>query len=99
MRQGTNWPHGFTLPFDSSTIEKVRVSYAQDNCVILTKTEKDCLFDGNQINLTMTQKETFRFDQKKNLQVQLRVLTEDGTPLTSEIFQTSVKYSLDREVL
>lgn len=99
MRQGTNWPHGFTLPFDTSSVKEVLVSYAQDDVEVFKKITEDCTMEGNHIGIEITQKESFKLSPRKNLQVQLRLLTVDGEPLITKIFTVPVEKALNKEVL
>lgn len=78
MIRGTTPTHTFEIPFNTSMIASVRVVYAQDDAVIVTKCTEDCIFDGNTINVTLTQEDTLKFDCKKCVQIQLRVLTTGG---------------------
>lgn len=99
MRQGTNWPHGFTIPFDTSSVKEVLISYAQDYVEVFQKREKDCTMEGNHISVQITQEESFRLVSGKRLQVQLRLLTIDNEPLITKIFTVPVEMALNKEVL
>lgn len=99
MNRGTTPTHTFSLPFSTSLIKTVKVIYSQDDVVILCKRINDCSFDGNKIATTLTQEETFAFDCKKNVDIQLRVLTNAGDSLASNIVTVDVGKCLDDEVL
>ena len=51
------------------------------------------------IQTTLTQEETLRFDHKKAVQIQIRILTAGGDALASVIEKIGVSQLLDNEVL
>lgn len=99
MIQGTTPTHRFTIPFDASVISKVRVTYAQQGKVLLTKDETECSLEGNVIELKLTQEETLLFDEFSSVQVQVRVLTVAGDALASDLIRVPCGAILDKEVL
>lgn len=99
MRKGTTPTHMFELPFDSSDVSKIKITYQQNNNTILTKRDADLNFDGNTVSTTLTQEETFLFDHQRTVYIQVRVLTKDNIALTSEIMPVGVDKCLDNEVL
>lgn len=99
MRQGTTWPHKFKIPFSTSMLKSVQVVYAQGSNILFRKTIGDCILSGREVQLSLSQKETLKLDPKKELQLQLRLLTTDDVAFASNIFITGVEPSLDGEVL
>lgn len=99
MRQGTTPTHTFQLPFEVQNADKLLITYAQRDEVVLQKTREDCTVDGKTVETTLTQEETFQFDPKGAVQIQLRILTEAGDALVSEIMTVSVQRCLDGEVM
>ena len=99
MIRGTTPTHIFRLPFSVLTIKDVRIIYAQKDEQILVKETADCSLEGNQISVTLTQEETFKFDCSKCVQIQLRVLTTGGQALASQIKHIDVEKCLDSEVM
>lgn len=99
MIRGTTPTHTFTLPFDVSEIRQVKVIYAQNDEEIFCKRTEDCELYGSAIKVRLTQEETFLFDCKKLVQIQIRVLTHGGDSLSTDVISTSVKKCLDDEVL
>lgn len=97
--RGTTPTHIFTIPFEVSLAKEVRVTYGQDDNVIVTKTEEDCDLSGNQIKLMLTQADTFLFDSKRPVQIQLRILTVDNKVMASKVKTVDVLKCLDSEVL
>ena len=99
MIRGTTPTHTFTIPFDVSGIKTVKIIYAQDDVVIVEKLTESCVLDGMSIKTTLTQEETLKFDHKKAVQIQIRILTSGGTALASIVEQVGVSKLLDSEVL
>ena len=82
MIKGTTPTHTFNIPFDTSLIDEVRVVYSQNDTPLLTKTTEDCIMVEQTISVTLTQEDTFLFDNKP-VDIQLRVLTKAGEALAS----------------
>lgn len=99
MIQGTTPTHVFTLPFSTENLKEIRIIYAQDNNVILTKTAADCTLENDTATVKLTQAETLLFEARKHVQIQVRVLTAMGDALTSNIEHVSVGKCLDNEVM
>lgn len=72
---GTTPTHIFKIPFDTSQLKEIRISYAQDDEVIVEKTTSDCAFEGNKITVTLSQEDTLQFDHRKAVELQMKVLT------------------------
>lgn len=99
MIRGTTPIHTFELPFDTSICKEIKITYAQNDKVILEKKSKSCNLEGNTVTLRLTQEETFKFDCKKLVQIQLRVLTTNDEVLASDIALERPDKCLDSEVL
>lgn len=99
MIRGTTPTHTFTLPFDVSQVAKVKIIYAQDDEVVIEKVTNDCELNGTTITTTLTQEDTLKFDHKKAVQIQVRVLTDRKEALASVIEKVGVSQLLDNEVL
>lgn len=99
MIRGTTPTHTFELPFDTALLKEVKVIYSQDDKQIFCKRAKDCELDGCFVRLRLTQEETFMLDCKKQVQIQIRVLTLNDDALATDVITVSVKKCLDDEVL
>lgn len=99
MIRGTTPLHVFTLPLDTALCSKIKIIYAQDDEIVLTKTNDECDLNGNTVSVRLTQKETFLFDSDKHVQIQVRVLTATGEALVSGIKCIDVGKCLESEVL
>lgn len=99
MRRGTTAPQKLTLPISTDLIDVLEVTYKQGEKIILQKHKDDCELDGNTIKYTLTQEETFLFSHEKYATVQVRMKTNDGDVLGTEIEKVDVKESQSEEVL
>ena len=99
MIRGTTPTHIFTLPFDVSMVQKIRIIYAQNGTVKLTKTEADCTLEGNTVQVKLTQEDTLAFVAQSAAEIQVRVLTPAGDALASEPRWIGVNRLLENEVI
>ena len=99
MRLGTTPKHTFTFPFETDIIQELKITYAQNNKIVLEKRLADCEIKTNSVSCTLTQAETFNFESGVNVEVQVRVLTTGGEALASGIRIITAERCLDREVL
>lgn len=99
MIRGTTPTHTFTLPFDVSSIQTVKIIYSQDDVAVCEKLTADCVLNGETIQTTLTQEETLRFNCKQPVEIQLRILTTAGEALASVVEKVGVSKCLDDEVL
>lgn len=85
MRIGTTPTHTFKLPTEmAGAAKKVRVIYNQLGSKVLAKEILEP--QGDTISIKLTQEETLLFHHAHEVEVQLRVLTDDGDALTSDIY-------------
>lgn len=99
VMRGTTPKHIFTIPFDTSLIADLRISYGQDNKELLAKCKADCTIDGQEVTVNLSQEDTFKFDCTKQIQVQVRVLTKGAEVLNSDLIILTVGRCLNNEVL
>ena len=99
MRRGTTPKHTFTLPFDTATIEKIRVIYAQRDAVVFEKKESDVHLVGNEVRVTLTQADTLKLQSAYKTEIQIRVLTKSGQAFASDIVSVNTDRCMTDEVL
>ena len=99
MIRGTTPKHTFVLPFNTDTIAKARVVYSQTGRPVLIKEHEDLVLEGNTVEVHLTQQETLDFFCGKDVLVQVRVLTQTGEAMASDIQRVDVGRCLDDEVL
>jgi len=99
MKRGTTPTHRFVLPFSVDMIEEVEITYKQNEKEILKRYKNNCDLDDNVVSTTLSQEDTFDFQEGVNVSIQIRVLTVDGTVCNSNIFCVSCEKCLSDEVL
>lgn len=99
LRLGTTPKHTFKIDFDTSLIQKVKITYAQKDKLILSKYTEDCVLLGDTISVNLSQEDTFLFNKSDLVQIQVRVLTKGGDALASAIRTVCPGACLDDEVL
>lgn len=99
--QGTTAINEFVLEFSTEMFEKLKVSYRQVGNVRLVKRlgEEGVSAEGNVLTVHFTQEETFYFDHKEEVEIQLRGKTLDGEVWENEPIVVTVGECFDREVL
>ena len=90
MRKGTTPTVMFALPFDTSEIKYCEVCFAQKDIPILVKDTDECTLSGIYLSVDLTQEETLMFNNKDDLQVQIRFIFTDGTVDATTIFTDKV---------
>lgn len=91
MIRGTTPSLTFTLPFDTTNIEVLWVTFSQDNNEVFTLLKSDCVLDGNTITVNLTQSQTLSLLGNQMVHIQVRIKTSDGKALASNILTTSVQ--------
>ena len=99
MTQGTTPLHTFVLPFDTSVIQSVRVSYEQKGKIVLEKETNSFEKTTNALALTLTQEETLLFDALVPVRIQLHILTTGGSALASKPKDVPVYILLSKKVI
>lgn len=99
MIRGSTVTHIFNIPLEASDIKNVKVTYSQDDAIVLYKKKKDCVISDNTIAVTLSQEDTFKFNSSKHVKIQLRILTDKNYVMSSKPMTVSVEACLDEEVL
>ena len=99
MIVGTTPTHTFNVPFDTSLISRVEVVYAQNDKMIFSKQTKDCVLESNRVRVTLNQEDTFKFDHKSPVEIQLWVYPKSGGALASIPKKVGVIKCLKKEVI
>lgn len=99
MIRGTTPTHIFNIPFDTSLVDEIKITYAQEDEIILIKGTTDCTLENSTISVTLSQEDTFKFDHTKAVQIQVRILTVNGEAFASIVEKVGVSKCLDDEVL
>ena len=90
MRRGTTPELTFTLPFEISTIRTIWVTFSQKGKEVFTADNSKCEMNGNEVKVNLSQRDTLRLTSDAPLEIQVRVLTDIGTALASNVIRTTV---------
>lgn len=90
MIRGTTPQLAFNLPFDTSIIKTVWVTFSQYNKEVFTIETESLTMDGPTVSVELTQAQTLQLSQNDSVEIQLRILTTNGDALASNIIKTSV---------
>jgi len=83
---GTTPELTFNLPFDTSMIQNLYITFKDRNKnIVLEKTETDCTLSGNTVKVELSQEETLLFEKRTKVRVQLRVKTTNDKALKSNV--------------
>lgn len=90
MYRGTTPRLIFKVPYETSLIDKLYITFHQKDRKQFEKTKADCTFDGCLIYLRLTQEDTLRLVTNTPLEIQIRALLTDGTAGASKPIKTTV---------
>lgn len=90
MVRGTTPTLQFEFPFELTNIAELWVTLKQDNNIVLDKELADCECDGAILTLRLTQQETLKLNAFMPVAIQIRMRTNDGNAVASNIIITSV---------
>lgn len=90
MTRGTTPTLVFKVPFNTDLLDKVYITFAQREKVILNKELSDCECDENILSVHLTQEDTLLFNKTYELQIQVRAKLADGNALVSKLIKKHV---------
>lgn len=93
--RGTTPIHRFALPFITSQLSDLTITYGQLGEVIVKKTMEDCDVAENLVTVSLTQQESLSFSPNEIAEVQMKVATIDGDVLASPRYRLAVEDVLD----
>lgn len=99
MYRATTPTHVFVLQIDTADIKELKVTYSQNDKIILEKGLNDVITEGDEIRVTLTQEETNMFEAHMKADVQLRIMTTGDKVLASKIFKLTINEVLNDEVI
>lgn len=98
MRKGTTPTLTFRLPYEVEQLSDIKVTISQGGTT-LEKRLDDFKASDTTVYVTLTQDETFLFDDDSVADVQLRAVSTHGEALASKVFRVFIARCLDKEVL
>jgi len=100
MRRGTTPPNNFVFDNeDPRDFAEVLVTYAQRGQVRINRDQSQLSIDETTVYLRLTQEETLLFAAGVPVEIQIRVLRQDGTADASPIYRVPVEAVLNDSVL
>lgn len=96
MIRATTPTHTFNI--HTNDVKELLITYKQGMDIVMEKTLKDVEVNNGIITYRLTQEETKRF-RPGTVDIQVRVLTNDGVALASQIMTIRSKGVLNDEVL
>ena len=98
MIRGTTPTFTFNLPFEASALKSAYITIKSHN-IEIEKAISDCTIGEKSISTTLTQEETLKLTAGKRVKIQLRVLTEGGNALATEIYVVDAEDILKEGVI
>lgn len=95
IRRGTTPTHTFTGSTDLSGAAALYVTYQQGGKTVLEKSLEDVAVETDPdsgectVTVTLSQEDTLRFDEAKQVEIQIRAKLLDGAALASNIISAS----------
>lgn len=91
LTRGTTPTLIFELPFETSEVQEMWVSFRQGSKLVIDKALADVtLLEDTKVSVHLTQEETLELCRKDSCTIQMRVLTKDGEALASQIISCAV---------
>lgn len=92
MTRGTTPKLTFTLPFSTEDINLLYVTFSQeDGQVTLEKSTQDCELEDNKIVLHLSQEDTLSLTELLPTYIQIRIKTNSGEAIASNIIKTETR--------
>lgn len=89
MIRGTTPALTFNLPFDTAEIKSAYITIRSKG-IKVEKATTDCTFNEKSITTTLSQEETLKLPKSHRAEIQLRVLTNEGEALATNIYTVQV---------
>lgn len=86
MIRGTTPTLEFELPFEASLCSDLYVTLVQNGEVIVDKSLTECTCSGKITSVKLTQEDTLKLSDKYNTEIQVKIKTNDGDVIASDIF-------------
>lgn len=99
MFRGTTPTLNFTLPFETDTISKLCLAFAQNGKVVFEKSKEDFTLDGKNLTVKLTERETLQFDAKEPwVEMQFKFVVGEDV-LASKIYKLELWRVLSEGIL
>ena len=90
MIRGTTPTITFNLPFQANLITNCEVYFAQDGVMKVVKYKDACEMSGKTLSVKLSQAETLLLDPEIQVEMQVRMVFEDGSVEATNIVRGNV---------
>ena len=90
MRRGTTPTNTFKSNVDLTTAEVIFITYKQAGITVIEKTIEDITIDEDDLEVTLSQDETLRFNPRQEVEIQVRARLPGEKAIASNIIKTTV---------
>lgn len=99
LGRGNTVPVIINVNVPTSEFLEFHTTFSQNDRVIVTKTMNDCEIGEDFLYFVLKEEDTFYFDHRLPLEIQLRVMYLDNTIRSSGIMTISVSELLEEEMM
>lgn len=94
MIRGSTPSFSFVLPSDASCYSTIDIHFVQNGNTVLSVSKESLTLNGNEVSFTMSEADSLKFSDSVPAEIQLRLVSADGTVLVSEIRKIAVRKNL-----
>ena len=99
IARGTTISNVFTVPVDLTSAVSMFITYQQSGRTVLEKTLEDCTITTKQITVDLSQQDTIKFSENKQVRIQIRAKLADGSAHKSQVIETDADELLKEGVI
>lgn len=97
ITRGTTPTQVFELPFSTSELKDISITYTLNDIILAQKLKKDCVFENNYVIVELSQFDTFMFPARKIIEAQLKVLTNSNKVFASSPYRLQIDEVFDKK--
>ena len=97
MRPTSTERHTLTFPIDLENVEGVKITYTQNEDIVIVKEKDDVTINGKKIIVTLSEAETKLFEPQTPVEVQAKI-KRDGQVIPTQIKRVAVKRMLNTDI-
>ena len=99
IQRGSTPTHIFNTNIDLENIKTLFITYNQKKKKILEKTLDDCTIEDKTISVRLSQEDTLAFDDKNDVEIQIRIKFLSDDAIASNIVTVDVNRVLKEGVI
>lgn len=89
IARGTTASNVFTVPIDLTDAVVMYITYQQLGRTVLEKTLDDCTVTATSITVNLSQQDTLKFSENRDVKIQIRARLIDGSVHKSQVIKTT----------